>query len=117
MIGALLAASRPRLSIFIGVQVVVVHVLWVINAGLSSHSGAVSPVGNFVPASLRFVSEQDVSAVLPSEPPCHLVAEREDLVLGMLVQPVVHRAMVLRGVDVEVTWEFALESGEDVVER
>lgn len=117
MVSTLLSASLSRLGVEISVQVVVVHVLWVIDTSLGPNSGAVSTIGHVVPTSLRLVSKKDVGSVLPAQPAGHLVGQLKHLILRVLVEPVVHWAVVVDGVDVDVAGEFALKTGIHVVER
>lgn len=116
-VGALDTASLARLLVDISVQVVVMDVL---RGGLtvaSVNSRVSAAVGHVVPAGLRLVGKHHVGTIVPLEPSPHLVGQMPDgLFIGTLMEPVVLRALPVRGPSVDVTRELALESGDDVVE-
>jgi len=57
-----------RVLVFIGVQVVVMHMLGVVFSVSGVLLSVESTVTNVEPSSFRFVSQQNVSTVVPLEP-------------------------------------------------
>lgn len=115
--GAFFAAGLARLLVGVGVEVVVVDVLGSVLSVGCVGNGVEAAIGHVVPACLGFISQEEVRAVVPSEPLVHLLAEVPNLVVGLLVQPVVQGAVeLLATVGRDLLREFAFESGEHVVE-
>lgn len=111
---ALHTASLSRLDVNIRVEVVVVNVLGSILAvgcafGLTS-------IREIVPASLALVGEQDVGAIMPSQPSPHLLREVPYILAGLLVQPVGHGTVQAIAVRINHAGELTLESGESIIE-
>ena len=53
---------------------------------------------------------------MPSQPAGHLVREREDVLFGVLMEPMVHWGVAVISMDVDVTGELSFKAGEHVVE-
>ena len=117
MSGALDAPLSPRLLVHVGVEVIEMDVF---GGKFSTGSGsgrAVTTVGHVIPAGFGLVGEHDVGAVMPSEPAGHLVREGEDVLFGVVVEPVVHWGVTVISMDVDVTRELSFQTGEHVIER
>jgi hypothetical protein len=79
--------------------------------------GVKSTVGNVVPACFSLVGEQHVGAVLPFEPPPELLRKHPDIIIGWtFMKPVVVWAFPLTSPGVDVSWEFTLKTGDDIIE-
>jgi hypothetical protein len=87
----------------------------VFRVGLTA-AGVVT-VWNGIPASLGFVSVENVSSVMPLKPSPHLVGKHPSrLVVWALMQPMIMRALPILSPSVDVPWEFAFKSWNNVVE-
>ena len=69
-----------------------------------------------IPASLRLVSKENVSSIVPSQETIHALRKLPWLTSGLLVHPVSHWSLEIGGMSIDETGEFAFESGEHVVE-
>ena len=115
--GAFFAAGLARLLVCVGVEVVVVDVLGRVLTVSCVGDCVEAAIGHVVPACLGLIGQEEVGAVVPSEPLVHLLAEVPNLIARLLVQPVVQGAVeLLRAVGRDLLRELAFESGEHVVE-
>merc|ERR1719454_1489136 len=91
-----------------------VHVLGgALSAGASGISASLS---NILPASFALVSKKNVGTIVPSEPASHTIGKEEDLVLGLLMDPVSHGTLQIGGNSGDLVAESFLQAGEDIVE-
>jgi hypothetical protein len=52
---------------------------------------------------------------MPAELPCHLIRQRKDFFRGVLVKPVIQRALVAISMNIDLTRELALKTGKHIV--
>mmetsp|Transcript_24730 Transcript_24730/g.30885 ORF Transcript_24730/g.30885 Transcript_24730/m.30885 type:complete len:326 (+) Transcript_24730:279-1256(+) len=69
-----------------------------------------------VPASLGLVGEENMCAVVPSEPAVHALGETPGVALRILVHPVGHGALETVSVRSNLLRELTLQSGEHIIE-
>lgn len=93
------------------------HVLWGELTVSSIAFNVKSSIWDVVPSGLRFISEHDVGAVVPLEESPHSLGEHPcALVIWTLVEPMVEWALETVCPSCDVSWEFPLESWNNVVE-
>jgi hypothetical protein len=74
-------------------------------------------VRNVVPSSLRFVSEKNVSSVVPFQPSPHSLRQLPSaIMIRSFVEPMVERALKVVGMSVDVARELSLKTRHNVVE-
>ena len=92
------------------------NVLWCVFTLGGVCDGVEASVWKEVPACLGLVSEEDVGSVVPSEPSGDFVAQVEDLIGGLFVQPMVHGRIEVVSEGGDLLWEFPLKPRENIVE-
>ena len=110
------SSSLTRLLVFVSVQVVVVNMLRSVLTLVSVSDAIIASVREEVPSGFGLVSEQGVAAVLPSKPSVHFLGKVEDLIGGLLMDPMVEGTFKTVGMSGDLLGELAIKSGESVVE-
>lgn len=116
MVGSLFATSSLGLGVCVSVEIIVMNVFRDVLSMASVGLSAVSTIGNIEPSSLRLICKVNVCSVLPAQPPCHLVRKRENFLFWVFMKPMVQRAVTSIGVNIDVSRELSLKTGENIVE-
>lgn len=106
-----------RLNIGIGVKIVMVDVLRSEFSLPSVLLDIIPTVWHVIPSGLSLISEHRVSSIVILKPSPHLLRKLPDmLIIRSFVKPVIKRAIETVGKGVNVSWEFAEETWDHLVE-
>lgn len=105
------------LDVGVGVKVVMVDVLWSEFSLPSVLLNIIPTVWHVVPSSFSLISEHRVSSIVVLQPSPHLLRKLPDMfIIRSLMQPVIKWAIEAISESVDVSWEFAEETWDHLVE-
>ena len=117
-LGTLDTSGLSGFLVDVGMQVVVVHVLWVVLSVSCVLLNVEPSIRKVVPSSLRFISKKYVSSIVPFKPSPDSVRKLPcGIAVWSFVEPVILWSFEVVTPGSDVLGELSLESGNDIIER
>ena len=111
------ASGLSGFLVSISNHIVMMHMLGSVLSLTSIGNRVESPIRNVVPARFRFVCQQNMAAIMPSQPFGHSLGQRPDVLIGaFLMEPMIQRTVKVIGVGVDLLRKLALQAWEHIVE-